>query len=49
MKKFLTLALLAFAMVYFSPVANAWSGVTPHTHHKHHKHHSHHHKHHSNA
>jgi hypothetical protein len=43
MKKLLTLALLACAFVYFSPVANAASNTAPNGHHKHHKHHHHHH------
>jgi hypothetical protein len=46
MKKFLTLALLACVFLYFSPVANAYTGVTSaKKHHKHHKHHSRHHNH----
>jgi len=39
MKKLLTLVVLAFAVIYFSPVANART-VFVHAKHKHHKHHS---------
>ncbi len=47
MKKLLMLALLAFAFLYLSPMADAYSGAGPtKTHHKHQKHHSHHHRHH---
>jgi hypothetical protein len=43
MKKFLMLAFLACAFVYFTPMANAYTGMTvAKKHHKHHKKHHHH-------